>query len=77
MILDSKHFVSSKSVRFLLDGRVKTISAPTTGKLLYAIAGDPTSLSSNGVEVPHTNESYIVEEDQEFISHIGVDRSAE
>jgi hypothetical protein len=56
------------SIRFVLDGKVKTLSAPITGAALHTIAGNPTSLTSGGQEVPNNNEPFELKEDQQFLS---------
>ena len=71
-MLDSKSLFPDNRyighIRFLLDGNVKTIPLPVTGASLHAIAGNPTSLTSGGVEVPNNNDAFELKEDATLIS---------
>jgi hypothetical protein len=62
---------SSGNAHFLLDGRPKTLTLPTTGSALHAIAGNPTSLTSAGKDVPNDSQRFDVSENQEFVSSFG------
>jgi hypothetical protein len=64
-------------VRFLLDGKVKTLSVPVTGVALHAIAGNPASLTSGGKEVPNNAEPFELKEDQEFLSRFDLAKPAQ
>ena len=70
---DNRH---TGHIRFLLDGNVKTISSPVTGAALHAIAGNPTSLTSGGQEVPNNNEPFDLKEDQQFLSKFDLAKPA-
>ena len=61
-------------IRFILDGKVKTLSSPVTGAALHIIAGNPMSLSSGGAEVPNNGEPFNLVPDQEFISKFQLKR---
>jgi hypothetical protein len=60
--------ILSGSVRFRLDGRVKTVSRPVTGAALHSIAGNPTGLTSGGVAVPNDFKPFALIQDQELVS---------
>lgn len=70
---DNRH---TGHIRFLLDGNVKTLSSPVTGAALHAIAGNPTSLTSGGQEVPNNNEPFDLKEDQQFLSKFDLAKPA-
>ena len=58
----------SGSVRFRLNGQVKTINHPITGAALHVLAGNPTSLTMGGREIPNSSETVDLKEDQELTS---------
>ena len=63
-------------IRFKLDGHVKTLSAPITGAALHAIAGNPSSLTTGGKEVPNDSEPFDLKEDQQFLSKFDLAKPA-
>ena len=56
------------SVRFKLNGQVKTINHPVTGAALHALAGSPTSLTAGGKKVPNDHEKFHLAHDEELVS---------
>ena len=69
-MLESKNLIVENRghIRFILDGKVKTLPSPVTGAAIHIIAGNPTSLTSDGMEVPNNGEPYNLVPDQEFVS---------
>jgi hypothetical protein len=61
------HEKGEYDMTFLVDGVQKTVTpAPTTGTQLYAAAGNPAVLKSNGVAVPNNASAVSVAEGQPF-----------
>jgi hypothetical protein len=59
----------SSSIRFYLDGNVKTVNRPVTGAALHVVAGSPASLTAEGGgEVPNSFEPFELKEDQKLTS---------
>lgn len=55
-------------VRFKIDGVVKSPSGPITGESLYALAGNPALLVSDGSKVEKNDKPIAVHHDQEFVT---------
>ena len=58
----------SGSVRFKLDGNVKTVNKPVTGAALHVLAGNPASLTGPAGPVPNDHEPYDLKHDAELHS---------
>ena len=58
----------SGSVRFKLDGNVKTVNKPVTGAALHVLAGNPASLVGPAGPVPNDHEPYDLKHDAELHS---------
>ena len=58
----------SGSVRFKLDGNVKTVNKPVTGATLHVLAGNPASLIGPAGPVPNDHEPYDLKHDAELHS---------
>ena len=58
----------SGSVRFKLDGNVKTVNKPVTGAALHVLAGNPPSLVGPAGPVPNDHEPYDLKHDAELHS---------
>ena len=58
----------SGSVRFKLDGNVKTVNKPVTGAALHVLAGNPASLAGPAGPVPNDHEPYDLKHDAELHS---------
>jgi hypothetical protein len=58
----------SGSVRFKLDGNVKTVNKPVTGAALHVLAGNPASLVGPAGPVPNDHEPYDLPHDAELHS---------
>jgi hypothetical protein len=57
----------NKTMNFTVDGAQKTVgTVPATGKQLYAAAGNPATLKSNGTFVPNNDQPFSVSEGQAF-----------
>lgn len=64
----------SGSIRFKLNGKVKTISRPVTGAALHVLAGNPATLTADGGgAIPNSHEPFDLKQDQELHSkhHLG------
>lgn len=60
--------IPSGSVRFKLDGKVKTVNKPVTGAALHVLAGNPASLAGPAGAVPNDHEPYDLKHDAELHS---------
>jgi hypothetical protein len=66
--------IRTGSIRFRLDGNVKTINRPVTGAALHVLAGNPATLTADGGgAVPNSYEPFELKEDAELHSkhHLG------